>query len=244
MIDIHSHILPGVDDGSQDLSLSRTLIEDALADGITAICLTPHFVPFYGFGKRRDELEKIFGKFKEETADLGMKIFLGNELFIRHDLDVLLEEKQVCSLNDTRYVLVEFPFEGYQDDYDEYLYNISLNCRIIIAHPERYAFVKEDPSFVRRWTDNGYLLQANSTSLKQRDTRSCIYYFLDNGLLSVMASDAHGLHRSLKLKEAYEMISHAYDEQTAELLMQVNPQAILNDEDTLKVPKTRRHILW
>ncbi len=240
MIDIHNHLIPNIDDGSDSLELSRQLLKAAAAEGIDQVCITPHFVKHGPFKVRKKELVSLFEQFKEDTKDLPVKLFLGNELYIDRELDELLMEGQVCSMNGSDYVLVEFPFEQYRRDYDEYLYNISLNYRIIIAHPERYVYVKEDHDFVDRWIKEGYLLQSNTTSLYFKDSKKVIFDFIENGKLSLMASDAHNERRPLSMKDAYGLISHKFSKETADYLMEINPKCVIENENVKRVPKIRK----
>ena len=230
MIDIHNHLIPGIDDGSDSLKLSRKLLKDAIAEGITDVCITPHFMKHGPYKVRKKELVSLFEQLKMDTEDLNVRLYLGNELYIDRELDELLMNDEICTMNDSRYVLIEFPFESYSRDYDEYLYNVSLNYDIIIAHPERYAYVKKDHSFVDRWLKEGYLLQSNTTSLTSRDSRKAIYDLIEKGKLSFIASDAHNQYRPLSLIEAYEHIRKKFNKETADLLMDINPACVLRNE--------------
>ena len=242
MIDIHNHLIPNIDDGSDSLELSRKLIKDAIDEGITDILITPHFMKHGPYDVRKEELIGLFENLKKETKDLDVNLYLGNELLIDRELDELLANEQICSLNDSRYVLIEFPFEHYRDEYDEYLYNVSLNYKIIIAHPERYQFVQKRHDFVDRWLSEGYLLQANSTSLLLLDTRRVIYDLIGKGKLSFIVSDAHNEHRPVSLLEAYRLISRKFSEETAELLMEINPKRVIENRSIKKVPAVKKRL--
>ena len=242
MIDIHNHILPGIDDGSDSLKLSRRLLKDAIEEEITDVCITPHFMKHGPYKTKKKELLSLFRQFKKDCSDLNVNLYLGNELYIDRELDELLANDEICTLNGSDYVLVEFPFEKYKRDYDEYLYNISLKYKIIIAHPERYSYVKEDHNFVDRWLKAGYLLQANSTSLFTKESKRAIFDFIQKGKLSLMASDAHNEYRPLSLIEAYDIIARKFSEETAELLMERNPRRILQNKTTHKVPPIKKHL--
>ena len=210
MIDIHNHMIPNIDDGSDSLKLSRKLIQGAVDEGITDILITPHFMKHGPYRVKKKELLPLFEKLKEDLSDLDVNLYLGNELLIDRELDELLHHDEICSMNDSRYVLVEFEFNHYRDEYDEYLYNISLEHKIIIAHPERYAFVQKDHDFVDRCLKEGYYLQSNSTSLFHGDTRKVIYDLIQKGKLSFIASDAHNEYRPLSLIDAYQLISKKF----------------------------------
>jgi len=242
MIDIHNHILPGVDDGSDSLKLSRFLLREAIEEDIHDVCITPHFMKHGPYRIRKKELLSLFEEFRKKVSDLDVNLYLGNELYIDRELDVLLNNDEICTLNNSSYVLVEFPFEKYKKEYDEYLYNISLSYKIIIAHPERYAYVKSDHNFVDRWLKEGYYLQANSTSLLTRESRNAIYSFIEKGKLSLMASDAHNEYRPLSLIEAYDLIERRFSYETAHLLMDVNPLRVLKDRPIKKAEPVRKHL--
>lgn len=242
MIDIHNHIIPNVDDGSDSLELSRQLLIDAEKEGITDVLITPHFMKHGPYSVRKKELIKLFEQFKKETRDIDVNLYLGNELYIDRELDELLLNNEVCSMNDSEYVLVEFPFDRYKQDYDEYLYNVSLNYKIIIAHPERYDYVQKDPDFVRRWTSEGYYLQSNQDSLDYRETRKVIYSLIEKGKLGLLASDCHNSYRPLSLKSAYDLISKKFSEETAYLLMELNPKMVIENKSLEKVPKVKKKL--
>lgn len=242
MIDIHNHLIPNIDDGSDSLKLSRKLIKDAIDEGITDILITPHFMKHGPYDIRKEELSVLFEKLKEETKDLDVRLYLGNELLIDRELDELLLNDQVCAMNGSRYVLIEFPFEHYRDEYDEYLYNVSLEYKIIIAHPERYYFVQKKHDFVNRWLSEGYLLQSNSTSLFHSDTKRVVYDLIEKGKLSFIASDAHNQYRPVSLLDAYKLVSRKFSEETAELLMEINPGKVIEDKLVKKVSAIRRKL--
>ena len=242
MIDIHNHILPGVDDGSDSFEFSRKMLVEAINEGITDVCITPHFINHGEYRIRKKELLSLFESFKQMNADLNINLYLGNELYIDKDLDTLLNNNEICTLNDSRYVLLEFPFHKYERDFDEYLYNISLNYKIIIAHPERYAYVQKDPDFVDRWLNEGYILQSNSTSLFNKPSRNAVFSLIEKGKLSIIASDAHNEYRPLSLIEAYNLISRKFNEDVAMKLFQSNPLSIINNEKTEKLSPIRKRI--
>ena len=242
MIDIHNHIIPNIDDGSDSLELSRQLLIDAIEEEISDVCITPHFMKHGPYKLRKKELTSLFEEFKHNVADLNVNLYLGNELYIDRELDELLANDEICTMNGSRYVLVEFPFEKYKREFDEYLYNISLNYRIIIAHPERYHYVRKDPDFVDRWIKSGYLLQSNSSSFYAKDTKKVIFYLIENGKLTFIASDAHNEYRPLTLIDAYDQIARKFSEETAELLMNVNPKRVLEDKPLKRVHPIRKRL--
>lgn len=242
MIDIHNHIIPNVDDGSDSLEVSRQLLLDAKKEGISDVCITPHFMKHGPYKIKKDELLKLFEQFKEDVKDIDINLYLGNELYIDRQLDELLIDDQVCSMNDSDYVLIEFPFDRYKEEYDEYLYNVSLKYKIIIAHPERYRFVQKNYNFVDRWLANGYVLQANQTSLFYKETKRCLFDFIEKGKLSIIASDCHNQIRPLSLINAYDFVSRKFSKETADLLFNDNPYRVIHNKSLKKVKAIKKRL--
>lgn len=243
MIDIHNHIIPNIDDGSNSLALSRELLHSAYEEGITDVCITPHFIKTDSTcNLRKKELIQRYTDFRNACSDIPVNLYLGNELYIDYQLDELLEKDEICSMNGSRYVLIEFPFHQYREEYDEYLYNVSLNHEIIIAHPERYSYVRENNDFVDRWLKAGYTLQSNSTSLYSHEGKACIYHLIEKGKLSFMASDCHNSYRPLSLIDAYQHISRKFSKETAHLLMEENPKAVIQNKRIHPVPGVRKRL--
>ncbi len=246
MIDIHNHILFGVDDGSSTIEQSIMMLKEAEKDGITEIILTPHYIKNGPFKLKKQELldkyQLLLKKCREE--ELQIKIHLGNELMIHPELPDMIDEGKVCSLADSMYVLVEFPFDKYRMEYDEILYDLRcLGKCIIIAHPERYRYVQDDPNFCIRWLKEGDLLQCNATSLVSHE--KLLYQMIDAHFVSFIASDAHNQSRPLKLYEAYSKIENKYGKLTASLLFRENPKMLLENnqivnENYTKIEEKRR----
>ena len=242
MIDIHNHLIPNIDDGSDSLELSRHLLKEAIKEGITDVLITPHYMPKGEYRVKRTELVKLFNEFKSACADLKINLYLGNELFIDSRLDEIIESNEVSTMNESDYVLVEFPFTDYKDDYDEYLYNISLSKKIIIAHPERYEYVQNDHEFVSRWLSNGYYLQANQTFRFSKTEKKTVFDLIEKGRLSFIASDAHSVYRPVHLKSCYELIEKKFSKETADLLMNVNPLRVIENKAIKKVPPVKKRL--
>lgn len=245
MLDIHNHILPGVDDGAQNLEESEQLLTDAVADGIDEFILTPHYMHGTDFAVTYDEIQGRFEVLKHyaEVKGLPVKLHIGNEIMICRNMDELLDEHKIHTLAGSHYILVEFPMDNYKSEYDEYLYNATVSgYRIIIAHPERYQYIRSNPAMVDRWVDEGYLLQCNGDNLKHRKKAKVIHYLLERGLCSFIASDGHNPRRPVKLADAYREISKTYSREIADRLFCVNPQRIIADEIIEDMPlKPKRH---
>ena len=244
MTDIHSHILFGVDDGSRSIEESISLLKKLKSVGFDKVILTPHFIMDSTYNSTYEDnyYRYITLKDKVKELSLGMDIYLGNELFIHEKLGELLDNYVVSSLNDTGYVLVEFPFNQYKKEYDEYLYNISLEYKIIIAHPERYHYVQENHDFVNRWLSNGYCLQCNQGSLNHKQTKNVMFKLIEQGKVSFICSDAHNEYRPLTLIDAYNTISKKFNKETADVLFKENALRVLRDEELIKLKPVKKKL--
>ena len=242
MIDIHSHLVLGVDDGSQSIEESLALLKQAEEDGITELITTPHFMKNGEFRVKAPDLVKRFNELKRAYQG-SIKLHLGNELYIHPDLPELLEKGEILTLAESDYILIEFPFNSYKDEYDEVLYELSLKYRIIIAHPERYHFVQDVPNFCLRWLKEGYLLQSNQNSLFKKETKKVLFSMIVHGFISFIASDAHNECRPLILKEAYDLLEEEFGMRVAKQLTEENPGKLLvNEEIFIKFKKIEKKI--
>ena len=193
MIDFHSHILPEIDDGSRNLEQSISMINEAKEVGFTKIISTSHYMENYyecDVEKRKQLIKQLQG----EVQDI--KLYLGNEIYITNNIIELLKNGKASSINNTRYVLFEFPLITTKPMNDkEVIYRLVENGYIpIIAHPERYPFIQENPEYLFELEDMGALFQANYGSiigmygLKAKRTLKIL---LRNNLISFFGSDIH-----------------------------------------------------
>lgn len=247
MIDIHSHLVSGVDDGSQSIEESLALLKQAEEDGITELITTPHFMKNGEFRIKASELVKRFNELKQAYKG-SIKLHLGNELYIHPDLPELLEQGEILTLAESDYILIEFPFNSYNEEYDEILYELSLKYRIIIAHPERYHYVQEDSNFCLRWLKEGYLLQSNQNSLFKKETKRVLFSMIEHDFVSFIASDAHNEYRPLILKEAYDLLEEEFGMKIAKQLTKENQEKLLVNEEIQveyqEIEKKKKRFLW
>lgn len=231
MIDIHCHILPGIDDGAADVYDTLEMALIAANSGIKAIVATPHCnIPwnngnYYGTAYR-EALQKARNAIAQER--IPIKIISGMEVFVTFDLPDLIKEGKILTINHSDYLLVEFDFGEDPEFVDIMVDRIrEIGIKPIIAHPERYDFIKEDISFAQRLVDKGCYLQANKGSfLGTYGTRceSAALALAQQNLLSFVASDAHSpVRRTPYMLEARRKIKNICDVQT---LFETNPRKI------------------
>lgn len=239
MIDLHAHILPGVDDGAPDLECALTMAEMAVESGVTAIVATPHCNMPGRFENYWDY--SLYGKikaFQQELRRAGIRLAIvsGMEVFGTPDTPELLRKGKLATLGGSRYLLIEFPFEGYAQQATEILRAIlAMGYRPVVAHPERYRYVQSEPALLNQWLSIGCLMQLNKGSLLGRFGRAAqtlALSMLDRGFAVAVASDAHSFSaRTTWMLDMWEFLCEEYSEQTAGLLLEDNPRSLLHNED-------------
>ena len=241
MIDLHTHVLPGVDDGSQSLDMSLEMLLLAANSGVDILVTTPHAnIPDAFENYVDDELETLWDRleWERERADIPIQLHKGMEIFATPDMPDLLREGRVWTLNGTRYFLTEFLFDEDPDFcWDILNACVDLDFHPIIAHPERYFFVQEDPELAYEWCTAGFGLQINKGSLLGSfgpGPRQTAELLMDHGLVACVASDAHRPYRrSTYMEEIRRFLAEEYGEACMQLMLEENPARILRGDELL-----------
>lgn len=238
MVDIHCHILPGLDDGSDNTEESLRMARIAVNSGTNAIIVTPHSnIPdsFQNYFDR--DYADSFIAFKEllKAESIPLRIYPGHEIFASGDIGGLIKKRKLLTLAGSDYPLVEFGFtEDAESVYSKLRMLVAEGLTPIVAHPERYAFVAEDDFAPYRLKAIGCLLQINKGSLKGNFGREAYIasdYILENELADFVASDAHSPYiRTPYLADAYEIISENHSEDYANLLLNINPESVIHNK--------------
>lgn len=243
MIDVHSHIIFGVDDGPKTIEESLSLIGEAYRQGVRYIVATSH---------RRKGLfetpEKVimtnFLQLKEAVAEVYPEIRLcyGAELYYSKDLLSKLEKKKVPTLNGSRYILLEFSMNTPWKEIQEAVNEVTLlGLTPVLAHIERYDALAFHAGRVEELIDKGCMTQVNSSHvLKQgligdrtKEFKKRVQFFLEQDLVHCVASDMHNTTtRPPFMKEAYQLVKNEYGEDRAKALFKKNPLMILKNQNT------------
>jgi len=244
MIDLHSHILPGLDDGAQSMEESLEMARIAERDGIEKIVATPHF--FRGnfiyedlgiIEKKRSELSQAL-----KENNIHVEILAGAEVHISHNLiDEIRKNRGNLVLNQSSYMFVEFPsdhvFSGVKNLFFELM---SEGIIPVIAHPERNSVFIHSPSMLYELIQMGGLSQANSGSFSRvygTRVEEAVHHFLELNLIHFIASDCHNTHSIIsRLSEAVRKVEVIVDKEKARALVKDNPQAVLDDEEIPYLP--------
>ncbi|MDD6621048.1 MAG: hypothetical protein PUE75_08225 [Eubacteriales bacterium] len=236
MIDIHSHVLPFVDDGSDSLELSFEMLKMASQGSTKGIVLTPHS-NLYEYDKNLlYELEFVFDAFKEKVKNqkIPIEIYLGGEVFAGQGVLEYAEKRLLPTINNSRFMLIEFDF------YSSSAYIKSITKKLsrmgyvpIVAHPERYECVKKSPSLSMDFMNCGGLLQVNKGAVAGDfgiASKETAFELINHKTAQFIASDAHNLEgRNTDMELAYSIVADEFDDKTAERLFSVNPQTVINN---------------
>ena len=212
MIDIHTHVIPYVDDGSPNLETSIAMIKHEISIGVDTIYCTPHHI-YSRYETTVEVIKERFNFLKEEVERLNLPVtlYLGQEICYSHREDIIsmLKAGKLLTLNNTNRVLLEFSFTREPEDVLDVIYNFSINgYEVIIAHIERYEWMTYDKVVALR--NEGALIQVNSNSYLGMTTwkeKRFVKKLLKNGLVDYVASDTHSFRPST-LDKSYKKIKN------------------------------------
>ena len=243
MIDIHCHILPGVDDGSDSLETSVEMAKLAWEQGTDLIVATPHccrpdqdgLITPALFAQRLGMLRRAL-----REAECPLKLAAGMEVFSTPALPDLLDRHLLLTLGGTRYFLLEFAFDERHSFMEACLQTVvDHGLHPVVAHPERYHAVQRDPAIAAAWFRRGFLLQVNKGSILGRlgaGAEETGWWLLKRGLAHAVASDAHRVtYRSPSLSHVRDVLGEALSWEYTKLLLETNPRRILKNQTIVSV---------
>lgn len=235
MIDIHTHILPGLDDGARDMDDSLAMAEVALKSGVHTVVATSHANTGGYFREYGPEVyEERLQAFRRALEQEGMPLTVlsGMEIFTTEDVPELIEDGRLIPINHTSFFLMEFAF-GIEDfEMDQMLGNVlAMGLTPVIAHPERYACVQESPERVNGWMKKGCLAQINRGSVFGRfggRAKECADALLEQRWVTCIASDAHKPYeRTPYMADIKEYMEERFSYRYSRELLYENPRKIL-----------------
>lgn len=231
--DIHTHVMPGVDDGAQTIEQALQMLSNAAASCVEYLVLTPHC---NRPGQQiRTDLPDIYQQLCRHSEHIPVNLALGAEVHVTKQLPALLEKQVFPTINASRYLLTEFPFNWPRDSFLPMLKKIrTLGYIPVVAHPERCFALWKEPALVGHWLEAGCHVQLTAGSIVGKygkDAQKCAAFLLRNGMACCVASDAHGVnHRNNNLLEVQSYLSLYYSRQCANALLWDNPMMILRNE--------------
>lgn len=239
MIDIHAHILPGVDDGSRDIGDSLMMASMAVQSGVSGIIVTPHCnIPGDNCVSGATEMRQSLTYFREALSDneIPLELYEGMEIFGTPEVAEMMQEGILCPLAGSVYTLIEFPFSNYADEATAILESLlDLGLRPVVAHPERYYYVMEDPQILNEWFDMGCYLQANKGSLQGRfgpRVEALAHSMVQRRFVSFIASDAHSSRtRTTWMEDIFTLVENRYGREYAVQILNDNPDRLIRNLD-------------
>ena len=234
MFDLHSHILPGLDDGAKSMREAIEMLRVAAEDGTRAILATPHSKDVQEPSAHRqvsDSIETL--RSEARNGGIEIDILLGMENHLTPDLPYLVEKGEGYPINGHGYILVELPFHSYPDYVDDVLSELLLNgYKPIVAHPERQESIQRDLSIMERLVERGIMGQVTSTSITGRfgpDVLQFARTLMERDLVHLIASDCHRPTgpRSPAMSAAVEEAARLVGADRATAMSVSIPQAIL-----------------
>ena len=233
MVDIHSHILPEVDDGPKSWDVSIEMCRRAAADGITHMVATPHANERYHYD--RDVLKAIVARLQDQVGN-SLKIGLGCDFHLSYEnIQDAIAHPTRYVINDTRYLLVEFSnYSVPQESSGSFQKLGDCGMTPVITHPERNPILRENLQRVVEWAEQGCIVQVTGSSLTgfwgDRSRRAALW-LLERQAVHVLATDAHDLEKRVPiLSTSREAAAEICGEEIAEALVETNPRAIITNE--------------
>jgi len=243
MIDLHCHILPGIDDGARDLETSLTMARTFVADGVSIVACTPHILPglYHNSGPQiRDATAKLQQSLNERGIPL--RLTTGADNHVIPEFVSELRSGKLLSLADSRYVLVEPPHHVAPPRLEELFFSlITANYVPILTHPERLTWINSAYASMERLYTAGAWFQVTAGSLSGDFGRNARYWaerLLDEGKVHLLATDAHDLEsRPPRLSRGRELAARRVGDKEAENLVVTRPRGVLSDVPPSELPQ-------
>ena len=237
MIDIHSHILYGIDDGAKTIEESLNILKKAYSSGVTDIVLTPHFIINSKYNCNNQDKLILLNNIKKEMnkEDININLYLGNEVYIDEGISNLVNI-DISTINNSRYMLIELPISRKSTIIDDVLYELDNNNIIpVIAHPERYIEYYNDYEFFNDLIDRGCLLQANIGSIYGKyglKVKRMVKGLLKRKMISFLGSDIHHASSDIYSKNIYkDLLKLLKDKDYVEDILINNARSMLDSKE-------------
>lgn len=238
MVDLHTHILQDIDDGSKNLEDSIQILRKYLEEGIKKVVLTPHYIENseYSTGNR-EKFEKFY-QLNEEVRkqNIDIELYLGNEVYVASNILELLKQDKIMTINNSRYILIELPMLNEDYNVRDIIYNLRLSDIVpIIAHPERYTYIQKDINKAREYIEYGALLQVNKDSLfgkYGKDAQKTVKKLIKNKLVHFIGSDIHSPNSKIySYKKFKKIMNRIANNDYINKLLEENGIKVLNNEE-------------
>ena len=234
MIDLHAHILPGIDDGASDISKSVDLIRELAGVGVTDAFVTPHFVDETIYTSSRAHNLELLSEVQNQAAlsGLNVKLRIGNEIYITPKILEYLETGLISTLGGSSYILVELPMSGDFPGYEDiFLALIRAGSHVVLAHPERYTSFQDDFGLIYNLRDMGVLFQSNVGSFAGQYGKTVfkmVRRLAKERMIFAMGSDIHHVRPGL-LADGLKRLGKFYKGAELDEILVGNPGKIVGE---------------
>ena len=258
MIDLHSHFLPGIDDGAKDMDMTLDMLRQAENIGFKALVATPH-INEYTTPDIILQITQIFEQVVSEKNSAGINLELALSGEIQFDANLLnwVQYDFLKIGKKKKYIIFELPIQGLPINIEDIIFQLGLKGVIpVLAHPERNTYIQRHPERLNKWIELGCVMQMNAGSLTGNfgsAIKQLSWQMLEKQKIHLVSSDAHNTgRRSYQLHiTAYQQVINRLDEDYAISLFKTNPQKMWNGEnislpelpdDVLKIPMHEKFI--
>ncbi|HET7932116.1 MAG TPA: CpsB/CapC family capsule biosynthesis tyrosine phosphatase [Rhodanobacteraceae bacterium] len=242
MLDLHCHILPGIDDGAKDLDTALAMAQIAIDDGIDTIACTPHIYPGM-YENTAAGIRAAIVALQAELDQRGMplKLLEGADVYLEPDLDAAIKADRVPTLAGSRYLLLEPPHHVMPPRFEETVFGLKMAGYVpVITHPERLTWIPDHYDVLARMVSAGAWMQITSGSITGRfggGPKHVSERMLDDGLVHLIATDAHNLsRRTPHLAEGRDAAARRVGEEEAGHLVTTRPAGIVADIPPEQLP--------
>lgn len=236
-VDVHCHILPGIDDGAQNMDMTMQMVKKAYEEGIRIIIATPHYHPRRGKADTQ-VIEQMFDSVRDKikTVYPDMELYRGNEIYYRHNTVEYLKQGKLFSMAGSDYVLVEFSLSGVEEtEIIDAIKALEMAGYLpVIAHVERYENIVGDIEAVQEFVKAGAYIQVNAGSIlgdSGGSARRFAKKLIKNDLVHFVGTDAHDVRRRAPLmKKCASYITKKFGGDTAQMLLVDHPTLLIHNE--------------
>ena len=243
MIDFHSHVLAGIDDGATDVETSVKMLEESKRQGVKTVICTPHY-----YGKKRPP-KRFFEKRAAIASSLlphvpeGIQLLYGAEVYFTEDIVVDFDELSILCIENTRYIMLELPFTS---KFSEKLFRkiedfiVETDCIPLIAHVDRYLAIHRKPAILTRLAAMGCLFQVNAEAFFVKGVQDLAFAMLKKGMVHAIGSDMHNVEDRAPNMQAFAKLLEEMPTEVQERLKETQEGILANRTIVPTVGKVRK----
>lgn len=233
MIDIHSHILPGIDDGSKSIEESLHILRGLSEQGITDIICTPHYIAETSQVSTKANNTKILNTLKEKAKEesIDINLYLGNEIYIDREIAKYIRLKKITPLAESKFLLIELPMSGKFEQYEDIFASLQeKGWKIILAHPERYHSFQNDYKIIDTLKARRILFQCNLGSFigqYGKKAQKLVRKLAKEQLIFCLGTDIHHKRDYSEIAKAQKRLRKYYDDKELNAILVENAKKII-----------------